>query len=78
MKEVIELAKSCGIEESDLFGVGDIESFATLVRNAALEEAKQIDWTEVMREGQLVTWGDASTLGYRVFEKIESLKEPTP
>ena len=58
--------------------VGDeLERFAALVRNAALDEANQIDWTEVMREGQLVTWGDASTLGYRVFEKLESLKEPT-
>lgn len=81
-EQAIELVKRAGAETSDgthwEFDDFDPIKFATLVRNAALEQAKQIDWTEVMREGQLVTWGDASTLGYRVFEKLESLKEPTP
>jgi hypothetical protein len=40
-----------------------------------LEAAIEVDWTEVMREGQLVTWGDAGTLGYRVVEKLRSMKE---
>lgn len=38
----------------------------------ALQALKNTDWTEVMREGALVTWGDASTLGYRVFERIDA------
>lgn len=47
-------------------------------RREALEDAKQLAWTEIMREGALVTWGDADALGDRVIEKLESLKEPTP
>jgi len=43
---------------------------------AALEKLEKTDWTEVMREGQLVTWGDAATLGYRVLEAVRAaLKE---
>ena len=61
-----------------ILGPVALKHFFTLVRNAALEQAKQIDWTEIMREGQLVTWGDAETLRDRVTEKLESLKEPTP
>ena len=90
MTNVIELAKQAGIptykgmngaEYLHVEGVevtDEIEALIKLVRNAALEQAKQLDWTEVMREGQLVTWGDAETLGDRVTEKLESLKEPTP
>lgn len=90
MTNVIELAKLAGIptykgmrghEYLHVEGVDvtdEIELLIKLVRNAALDEAKQLDWTEIMRKEGLVTWGDASTLGYRVFEKLESLKEPTP
>jgi hypothetical protein len=38
----------------------------------ALERLEQVDWTDVMREGSLVTWGDASTLGYRVVERVRA------
>jgi hypothetical protein len=40
-----------------------------------LEAAIEVDWTEVMREGGLVTWGDADTLGDRVIEKLRKMKE---
>jgi hypothetical protein len=40
-----------------------------------LEEAIKVDWTQVMREGGLVTWGDADTLGDRVIEKLQAMKE---
>lgn len=40
-----------------------------------LEAAIEVDWMQVMREGGLVTWGDADTLGDRVIEKLRKLKE---
>lgn len=41
----------------------------------AIEQLEKMDWVEIMREGQLVTWGDAATLGYRVVETCRALKE---
>jgi hypothetical protein len=41
----------------------------------ALMNLKAVDWVEVMREGQLVTWGDAATLGYRVVEAVSAALE---
>jgi len=38
-----------------------------------LEQASKEDWVEIMREGSLVTWGDAGTLGYRVVERLRAL-----
>jgi uncharacterized protein (DUF3084 family) len=40
--------------------------------SAALRNLQSADWVEVMRDGQLVTWGDAGTLGYRVKEAIDA------
>ena len=34
------------------------------------EALKKIDWTALMREGSLVTWGDAQELGDRVLAAI--------
>lgn len=90
-EQVIELAEQAGIEFQENTGITGrkkvttygsqpiekIELLIKLVRNAALEQAKQLAWTEIMREGALVTWGDAETLGDRVIEKLESLKETT-
>jgi len=58
--------------------VGVPDAAFKLGRNAGLDEARKLDWVELMREGALVTWGDAGTLGYRVVEKLESLKDNTP
>jgi hypothetical protein len=44
-------------------------------REDALEEAIILNWTEIMREGALVTWGDAETLGDRVIAILDKLKE---
>lgn len=55
-----------------------LEAAFKLGRNSGMEEARKLDWVEVMREGSLVTWGDAGTLGYRIVEKLESLKDNTP
>lgn len=65
-------------ETIDVYTADQLAAAVLAERNAALEEAKQLAWTEIMREGALVTWGDADTLGDRVIEKLESLKEPTP
>jgi hypothetical protein len=42
-----------------------------------LEEVALLNWTEIMREGALVTWGDAETLGNRVIAKIDAMKDKT-
>jgi hypothetical protein len=39
----------------------------------ALNQIEQMDWVDIMREGQLVTWGDAATLGYRVVDACRAL-----
>jgi len=46
-------------------------------RRDALEEAALLNWTEIMRDGALVTWHDAETLGDRVIEKIDAMKDET-
>jgi hypothetical protein len=59
--------------------LGDIHGYTeSQMRQAikdALEEAMDKNWTEILREDQLVTWGDAETLGYRVVETLLKLKE---
>ena len=42
-------------------------------REQVLKKATALDWTAIMREGSLVTWGDAETLGCRVVEHIRAL-----
>jgi hypothetical protein len=46
-------------------------------RHDALEELALLNWTEIVREGALVTWHDAETLGDRVIEKIDAMKDET-
>lgn len=68
MKDVIELAKQVGLINS--FGGASDESitrFYALVRNAALEEAKQ-----------LFAQPHQEYFGREAQDAIESLKEPTP
>jgi hypothetical protein len=49
-------------------------AFADLVAAAARaderEALEKIDWTALMREGSLVTWGDAQELGDRILAAI--------
>lgn len=72
--QVIELAKSCGIEESDLFGTGDIERFADLVRNAAVQDERTAlaELCDAMGIPHIAKYLREQAAA------IESLKEPTP
>ena len=36
------------------------------------EELKKLDWTALLRDGGLVTWGDAAELGDRVIAAIQA------
>jgi hypothetical protein len=46
-------------------------------RRDALDDAASLNWTEIMREGALVTWHDAETLGDRVIAKLDAMKDET-
>jgi len=60
------------IEANGLNLHGDIEHFAALVAAHEREALEKIDWTALMREGSLVTWGDAQELGDRVLAAIRA------
>ena len=47
-------------------------SFADLIRADERLALDAKDWTAIMREGALVTWGDAEELGERVRAVIEA------
>ena len=49
-----------------------IEIFANLIRADEREALETKDWTAIMREGGLVTWGDAEELGERVRAAIRA------
>jgi hypothetical protein len=42
------------------------------IRADEREALEKIDWTALMREGSLVTWGDAQELGDRVLAAIRA------
>jgi len=79
MMNIIELANESGLT---YYGMGKdrarfihhLENFAHLVAAAARaderERIEKIDWTALMREGSLVTRGDAQELGDRVLAII--------
>ena len=82
---IIELAKQAGLRTYQEQAPGidgvygnweDLENFAHLVAAAARaderEALEKIDWTALMREGSLVTWGDAQKLGDRVLAAIRA------
>jgi len=50
----------------------DPKKFAELVAAHEREALEKIDWTALMREGNLVTWGDAQELGDRVLAAIRA------
>jgi hypothetical protein len=49
-----------------------LEAFAELVREDEHEALEKIDWTALLRDGGLVTWGAASELGNRVVAAIRA------
>ena len=57
--------------------IGYTEAQMLQFRHDALEELALLNWTEIVREGALVTWHDAETLGDRVIEKIDAMKDET-
>jgi hypothetical protein len=78
---IIELAKQAGLDWASGWTLEDdepnrFEAFAKLVEAAARaderEALEKIDWTALMREGSLVTWGDAQELGDRVLAAIRA------
>ena len=66
-----ELAKQA-LTENDWDTYVHIAKFADLIRADEREVLKAEDWTAIMREGALVTWGDAEELGERVRAVIEA------
>ena len=46
--------------------------FAALIRADEREALEAKDWTALMREGSLVTWGDAEELGERIRAAIRA------
>ena len=78
---IIEIAKQAGLKRHQEQAPGidgvvgnwaDLEAFATLVRADERDALEKIDWTALMREGSLVTWGDAQELGDRVLAAIRA------
>ena len=72
LKEALAEAKDrkfcarCGKRTADLV------VFADLIRTDEREALEAEDWTAIMREGSLVTWGDAEELGERVRAAIKA------
>lgn len=74
---IIELSNESGLV---YYGMGKdrarfihhLEAFAALVVAHEREELEKIDWTALMREGSLVTWGEAQELGDRVLAAIRA------
>lgn len=50
----------------------NLERFAALVAAAEREACANIDWTPILRNGGVVTWGDAETLADRVIAAIRA------
>ena len=61
--------------------LGDIPGYTEAqmlqFRRDALDEIALFNWTEIMREGALITWSDAETLGDRVIAKLDAMKDET-
>lgn len=80
--DIIRMAREAGAKDwqkinSDveyLMSADALKEFAALVAAAAVaserEELKKLDWTALLRDGGLVTWGDAAELGDRVIAAI--------
>ena len=86
MTNVIELAKQAGFDDKAGWGcdfgcnLSNLERFAKLVRNAALEEAAQkcVNYPEWAHWGQTDNYVIANKGAQDCAAAIESLKESTP
>jgi len=73
LPEPVIAREECAVSSGEYYTRDQMLQF----RRDALEEAANISWVELMRDGQLVTWGDAATLGYRVIEMLRELEDET-
>lgn len=77
-EDIIRMAREVGIDpESDTLcnydgWVDTLVDFAVLVAAAEREACANIDWTPILRNGGVVTWGDAETLADLVSAAIRS------
>ena len=78
---IFELAKQAGLKQHQEQAPGidgvvgswaELEAFAELVAAHEREALEKIDWAALMREGGLVTRGDAQELGGRVIAVIKA------
>jgi hypothetical protein len=80
MKTVIEMAREVWSAGDVYIGPSEktLERFAELVRADEREAlVESIDWTALMRQGGLVTWGDAEELGDRVVAAVRARGDNT-
>jgi hypothetical protein len=61
-----------GIDQGDLCDVHYWQDQAQKARADEREALEKLDWTAIMREGGLVTWGNADELGDRVVAAIRA------
>lgn len=77
-EDIIRMAREVGIDpESDTLcnydgWVDTLVDFAVLVAAAEREACANINWTPILRNGGIVTWGDAETLADLVSAAIRS------
>jgi len=74
-RTITEMALEAGMSIHSNWAEQKLENFAKLVREDEREALEKIDWTALLREGGLVTWGDASELGDRVVAAIQERKQ---
>jgi hypothetical protein len=74
MKSTIDMAREVYGAHTEWSGapLDRMEQLVALVRADEREQLTNLDWTALMRQGGLVTWGDAGELGDRVVAAIRA------
>lgn len=73
-EDIIRMAREAGMtvcRDEWVFGEM-LERFADLVATAEREAIEKIDWTALLRQGAMMTRGDAETLADRVVGAIRA------
>ena len=80
-EDIIRMAREAGFDQHNMYAtftcsLMDIERFFKVAyaagATAEREALEEMDWTWLMRQGGLVTWDDAETLGDRVIAAIRA------
>jgi hypothetical protein len=82
-KDTIDMAREAGMvyrdfedefanANTDGVDLKTLKAFEALVRADEREQLTNLDWTALMRQGNLVTWGNAGQLGDRVVAAIRA------